>query len=178
MAGVFVPYCNNFLPSHIRTPLLHSYAHEPGYHLDVVDAPHRAYLSCSLIESRRGLTFIPLRYAVFLVLVTPSVATPRDVGTSDPVHSLSIRPRPVFSVYTQSFLSTHIYQLQPCTHIAMSTEDTTQTTKDGGSGLSGEPRGVGACTVQGCNCPRFVVVNPPSWLAMGRRRGSLWKLVF
>nr|QBQ65858.1 zinc-binding peptide 1 [Russula pumila] len=42
------------------------------------------------------------------------------------------------------------------TQTTKASDNTTQTTKDGGSGLSDEPRGVGACTVQGCPCPRFV----------------------
>nr|QBQ65857.1 zinc-binding peptide 1 [Russula ochroleuca] len=45
----------------------------------------------------------------------------------------------------------------------MSAQETTQTTKEGGGeggggggGGGGEPRGPGACTVQGCTCPAFV----------------------
>jgi hypothetical protein len=60
-----------------------------------------------------------------------------------------------FSIYTQNHLSTHIYRLHSYSYISMSAQETT---KDGGNGGNdgGEPKGPGACTVQGCVCPAFV----------------------
>jgi hypothetical protein len=61
-----------------------------------------------------------------------------------------------FSIYTQTILSTDIYQLHSYTYIVMSAQETT---KDGEGG-GGETRGFGPCRCQGCTCPAFVGGEP------------------
>ena len=115
MPGVFVSYCNVFLPSNIRTPQmrLHRFTiHEPECHLrltlSAIDVPHcrdigripRAHFH--RIKHRIQVTYdgdaiVPILFQSSekafippsLRFVTVSVATPRDVGASGPVHLLS-----------------------------------------------------------------------------------------
>ncbi|KAF8486400.1 hypothetical protein DFH94DRAFT_713159 [Russula ochroleuca] len=194
MPGVFVPYCSVFLPSHIETPQYpHTLtSHEPEYHLNhlcsmlsiLLSMFHRIRITydgdvtCPQLanQARKGSSLYdtPSSWSR-CCLPPPSVATPRDVGASEYrvlsllcVHMCKL----VLNLHTisQSLLSTHISApalMLPYTYIAVtvSTQDTTQITRDdrgGGSEGPGPPGlptslptgATGACSA--CNCHRYI----------------------